>query len=106
MADVVSRRGRGALVLQSLEQENDDVPQDRHRLRRRPFPDPAGILPERAVAHPMQAVLDTPVAPDQSQQLLRAGLLARQARDPQYDLGLDLLARLTHPLQAEHLRTP
>ena len=52
MAGVVSRRRPGALVLQSLEPENDDAPQDRHRLRRRPFPDPAGILPERAVGTP------------------------------------------------------
>ena len=55
---------------QAMEQENDDVPQDGHRLRRRSLADPAGILAERPVAHAVQAVLDPPVAAGQPQERL------------------------------------
>ena len=55
---------------EAMEQENDDVPQDGHRLRRRSLADPAGILAERPVAHAVQAVLDPPVAAGQPQSAL------------------------------------
>ena len=48
-----------------------------HRLRRRPLADPAGILAERPVAHPVQAVLDPPVAAGQPQQLPSAPARSR-----------------------------
>src|SRR3974377_1609851 len=66
----MSCRRRGALMSQAMEQENDDVPQDGHRLRRRSLADPAGILAERPVAHAVQAVLDPPVAAGQPQERL------------------------------------
>ena len=66
----MSCRRRGALMSQAMEQENDDVPQDGHRLRRRSLADPAGILAERPIAHAVQAVLDPPVAAGQPQEPL------------------------------------
>ena len=44
VADVVTRGGRGAPVAPLVEDEDDDVPHDGHHLRRRPSPDPAGVL--------------------------------------------------------------
>ena len=69
-------------------------------------PDPTGVLAERPVAHTVQAVLDPPVATDQPEQLLRAGALARQARDPQHHLGLDLRAVLRTRLRRKTWHSP
>ena len=88
-----------------MEQENDDVSQDGHRLRRRSLADPAGILAERPVAHAVQAVLDPPVAAGQPQERLGPDPLVRQARDPQHHLGLDFLTRPPLPRQAVDLRS-
>src|SRR5271168_5136632 len=97
----MSCRSRGALMAEAMEQENDDVPQDGHCLRRRSLPDSAGIFAERSVAHSVQAVLDPPVAASQPQERLDPDPLARQARDPQHHLGLDLLTAAALPRQAE-----
>ncbi len=50
-------RSRGALVPLAIKQEVDDVPQGRHHLRR----GSAGVLTERAIADPVQAILDGPL---------------------------------------------
>ena len=52
---------RSTLVPLAIEQEDDDVPQGRHHLRRGSFVDSAGVLTERAIADPVQAILDGPL---------------------------------------------
>jgi hypothetical protein len=43
----MSRRVGGVAMSRSMEQGHDDVPHDGDRLRRRPPPDPSGIVPPR-----------------------------------------------------------
>ena len=68
-----------------------------------PMPDPARVLLQRPVVHPVHPIGDAPMAAGQPQQRLRPGSLARQARVSRGYLGLDLRARLAHLRRAEHL---
>lgn len=74
MADVLACRYGGTFVPPAIQQRDDNVPRNRHHRRPVSFADSAGFLAESAIANPVQAVLDPPMAPGQGQQLRGPGL--------------------------------
>lgn len=79
------------------------VAQRRQRLRRRPATYPAGVLSQRHVTYPVQAILDPPMATRQRQQTLRTRLLGRQAGDPVDRLLFGLARQLADAVDLEDL---
>jgi hypothetical protein len=57
----MSRRSRGAFVLEPMKLEEDDVSERRHHLGRRAFPDTTRVVAQGPVAHAVEAILNTPV---------------------------------------------
>jgi hypothetical protein len=64
---------------------------------------PAAIFPERFIPRVVQAVLDSPMCPDQVEQSLGTGFVPRQAGDPVDDFGADLPLLRPGSFQTEHL---
>lgn len=90
-------------MTEALEQKNDDVPQGRHHLGSRAFADPARVLFERAIADPVQPVLDPPVTPSHLKDLRGPGPRPRQAHDPVLHLHFHPVAGSALTLQPVHL---
>ena len=102
----MSCRRRGALMSQAMEQENDDVPQDGHRLRRRSLAG-SGWHPRGASRRARRAGRSrSPSGRGSAPRAPRPRPAVRQARDPQHHLGLDFLTRPPLPRQAVDLRQP
>jgi hypothetical protein len=103
VAGVSAKGGRDVGGADAAQERDRGVAQGRHHLRRGAAADLAAVLIEGHVPHPMQTVLDLPVAPHEPQQTLRACLLGRQTRDQVVSLsgGRSVLGHVTH--QASHL---
>ena len=65
-----------AVVTQEPQEAERHVAEDRHDLGRFAGMDAAGILTEDDIAHPMQAVFDTPMAAHEGRQPFGIGLNA------------------------------